>query len=921
MTSLYLNNKKVSFTRGQSILEVARKNQVIIPTLCHMADASPTGQCRICVVEVDHGDHLLPACDTPAAEGMEILTHSPRVNAARKAILEMLITSGAHNCLVMDLPPAKWTESQLKIMQQPWHDKICSAFGDCRLQELALEYEINVKNLELAFEGHPLDDGTPLIVRDFSRCIACGRCIQACNELQVNAAIPAPYGRREDHPKGWYPVVDYERCTHCGQCLQACPVGALFEKKAYGLTYGNDAKKVRTTCPYCGVGCQQWLHVKDDRVVKVTGVEEAEPNHGRLCVKGRFGYDFIHAKDRLTHPLIREGSEFRKATWDEALNLTAEKFRRIISDHGPDALAGISCARSINEDSYNMQKLFRAVIGTNNIDHCARTCHAPTVAGLARSFGSGAMTNSFREFAKARLFFVIGSNMTEAHPVAATWVKQAVRNGAHLIVADPRYNGIAEHSHTYMQLKVGSDVALINGLMHVLIKENLYDRDYVENHTAGFMEMKERVMQYPPERAAEISGVDADTICRVARKMAEIKPAMLIYTLGITEHTCGVNNVLSCANLQMLLGNVGFESGGVNPLRGQNNVQGACDMGALPNVFPGYQKVDDPASREKFSHAWQTRLPEKPGIMIPDMIEGLKNDTIKALYVFGENIANTEPDIFHVEKCLASAEFLVCNDIFPTETTRFAHVVFPAAAWCEDDGTFTNSERRVSRVRKVVAPPGTAKPNWWIFREISRRMGKTWSSASSREIWDNEVSALSPPFAGIKYRRIEYDGLQWPCPTEDHPGTVTLHKGGNFTCGRGNFVALEWTPPAEQTDAEYPFVLSTGRRLYHYHTRTQTGRCGGLNDLLGEETADISAQDADSLGIVQGEKIRVASRRGSVEVTARITPQVPAGLVWMAFHFREGCANWLTNPAFDPVSKTAEFKACAVRLDKLEHRV
>ncbi len=917
MPILYLNNTPVSFQEGQTILEAARENNVVIPTLCHLPEAHATGQCRICVVEVAGSDQLLPACATPAGPHMRILTDSRPVRETRKTILEMLIASCAHNCLVMDLPLETWSDSQLKVMRQPWHDKICPSHGDCRLQDLAIEYGVSVKGMELNAEGHPLDDTTPMIVRDYSRCIGCGRCIQACNEIQVNAAIPAPYGRREDHPQGWYPRVDYDQCTHCGQCLQACPVGALFEKKAYGRIKGNEAEKVRTTCPYCGIGCQQWLHVKQGRIVKVTGVDEAEPNHGRLCVKGRFGYDFIHSAERLTCPLIRNGKTFSEVSWDEALDLVADRFKQIRDMYGPDALAGISCARSINEDSYNMQKLFRAVIGTNNIDHCARICHAPTVASLARAFGSGAMTNSFSEFARAKQFFVIGSNMTEAHPVAATWVKQAVRNGAHLIVADPRRNGIAEHPQVFLQLNVGTDVALTNALMHVLISEDLYDHDYVQANTTGFAEMKAVVMEYPPERSAKICGVPADTIRETAHQLASIKPLMLMYALGITEHTCGVNNVLSCANLQMLLGNVGFECGGVNPLRGQNNVQGACDMGALPGDLPGYHKVVDPQARAKFGQAWNAVLPDTPGLMIPDMLNGLVDGTIKALYVFGENLANTEPDIHHVEKCLASAEFLVCNDIFHTETTRFAHVVLPAAAWSEDDGTFTNSERRVSRVRKVAEPPGEANPDWWIFREIARRMGHYWASASSRQIWDNEVSELAPLLAGIKYHRIENDGLQWPVPDEDHPGTTVLHRSGCFTCVKGNFAAVEWTPPAEQPDEAYPFILSTGRRLYHYHTRTQTGRCQGLNELLGEETVDISARDAEILGIAQGEKIRVVSRRGSVVVPAKITPQVPPGLVWMSFHFREGCANWLTNPAFDPVSKTAEFKACAVRIERM----
>ncbi len=517
------------------------------------------------------------------------------------------------------------------------------------------------------------------------------------------------------------------------------------------------------------------------------------------------------------------------------------------------------------------------------------------------------------------MLLLIGSNITEAHPVAGTFVKEAALKGAELIVVDPRYTEIAEHANRHIQIKVGSDVAFINGLMHVLITENLYDKTYVDSCTVGFEDLKKKVMDYPPERAAEISGVDAETIRTLARRLAAVKPVMLIYTLGITEHTCGVNNVMSCANLQMLLGNVGFDCGGVNPLRGQNNVQGACDMGALPNVFPGYQKVIDQAVRDKFKAAWKVdSLPDKNGLTMPDMFDGVQKGAIKALYIFGENVANTEPDIHHTEKCLSSVDFLVCQDIFPTETTRFAHVILPAAAWSENDGTFTSSERRVNRVRGVSPAPGQAMPNWWIFREIAKRMGHGWESNSAREIWDNEISVLAPSMAGIKYSRIEGDGLQWPVPTLEHPGTPTLHREGKFTCGQGVLKALDWTPPAEVADKEYPLVLSTGRRLFHYHTRTQTGRCEGINDLLGEETADISAADAKAKGITDGETITVKSRRGEVKVRARVTNQVPQGLVWMAFHFREACANWLTNPVYDPISKTAEYKACAVRIEKVQ---
>jgi formate dehydrogenase major subunit len=529
------------------------------------------------------------------------------------------------------------------------------------------------------------------------------------------------------------------------------------------------------------------------------------------------------------------------------------------------------------------------------------------------------MTNSFSEFAKSKMFMIIGSNMVEAHPVAATYVKNAVLKGAQLIVVDPRRHALADLATQHVPIRVGSDIAFLNALMHVLIAENLYDRKFVGSCTIDFERLESKVREYPPERAAAICGINAEAIRDLARRIASVKPMMICYTLGITEHTCGKSNVQAIANLQMLLGNLGMECGGVNPLRGQNNVQGACDMGALPNVFPGYQTVTDSGHRLKFSTAWGVgSLPDKPGLMIPQMLESLPTGSVRAFYVFGENLANTEPDIRKVEHELSSAEFLVVQDIFPNETTRFAHVVLPAAAWSENDGTFTSSERRVNRVRTASRPPGLAKPNWWIFRELARRMGHAWAADSAQAIWDDEVSVLAPQLCGIKYHRLEADGLQWPCPDESHEGTCFLHKDGQFTCGLGIFTPVEWTPPAEETCADYPLVLSTGRRLTHYHTRTQTGRCEGLNDILGEETADICPLDAAELNIRDGETIRVRSRRGEVRIKARVTPRVPRGLVWMSFHFRDTCANWLTNPAFDPSTLTAEYKACAVRIEKLE---
>lgn len=897
MITVTINNKVCQAEADQTILQVATDNGIHIPTLCHMDGIHDSFSCRICVVEVVGARTLIPACAGKVADGMVVNTATESVLSARRNIVNLLLSNGEHNCLS------------------------CEKSGECSLQSIAYELGIEAPPFIMeSIEKPTVDDSSVMIVRDNRKCILCRRCVTACNDIVCNDVLSLGF-RGSDTTVICDNNIDMgaSSCVQCGQCVQACPVGALTDKKSIGKARSWEVTKVRTTCPYCGVGCQLNLHMKGDKIVKVTGVEDAYPNKGRLCVKGRYGYDFIYSPERLTSPLIKENGKFREASWDEALDLVANKFKEIIATDGPDAVGGISCARSINEDSYQMQKLFRAAFKSPNIDHCARVCHAPTVAGLIKSFGTGGMTNSIEEFAETNCLFVIGSNMTEAHPIASTFVKNGQRNGAKLIVVDPRKAKLADYADEFAQIKVGSDVAFLNGLMNVLITEDLYDKDFVRDHCDNFEALKEKVLEYPPKRASEISGVSEAQIISIARMLADNKPGMAIYTLGITEHTCGTNNVMSVANLQMLLGNVGKPNAGVNPLRGQNNVQGACDMGALPNTYHGYQSVTDPAAKAKFEKAWNVEgLPDKLGLMIPDMFEKLETKEMKAIYIFGENVVGTEPDISHVIKCLEAAEFVVCNDIFQTETTQYADVVLPAAAWSEDEGTFTNCERRISRVRKVKEAPGIAKPNWWIFREIAKRFGQTWAADSGQELWDNEIAPLAPVFAGATFDKLDQGGIQWPCKTPEDPGTQILHLDGNFTHGKGHLMALDWTPPAEVPDADYPFTLSTGRRLYHYHTRTQTGRCEGLNELLPEEYADISEVDAKRLGIEHGEMIIVKSRRGTVTVKAQVSERIPEGLVWMAMHYFENNANWLTTRSGDTITKTPEYKACAVAIEKIQ---
>ncbi|NLI33266.1 MAG: formate dehydrogenase subunit alpha, partial [Deltaproteobacteria bacterium] len=631
--------------------------------------------------------------------------------------------------------------------------------------------------------------------------------------------------------------------------------------------------------------------------------------------KGRFGYDWINHPDRLKTPLIREGEGFREASWDEALKLVAERLGNIKAKFGPDALAFFSSARCTNEENYLMNKFARAVIGTNNVDHCARLCHASTVAGLAASFGSGAMTNSIDELDNSDVILVTGSNTTEMHPVFGSAIKRAVRSGkTKLIVVDGRKIDLVNHAEMWLRHKPGSDVAWLNGMMHVIINEGLYAKEYVAERTEGFEELKKSVSTYTPEKVEEISGIPKDDLIAAARLYAKAPAASIIYAMGVTQHINGTDGVKSVANLAMLCGNIGIEGGGVNPLRGQNNVQGACDMGALPVVYSGYQAVSSEEMRSKMAEAWGVPvLPDNAGLTIVEIVNAAAEGRIKSLYVMGENPMMSDPDQHHVEEGLKNLDFLVVQDIFLTETARLADVVLPAACFAEKEGTFTSTERRVQLVRKAVEPPGDARPDWEILCDLATRMGYPMNYANAEAIFA-EIAAVTPSYAGMDYRRLVNGGLQWPCPTKDHPGTKYLHKD-KFIRGKGLFFPIEWIPPAELPDRDYPFLLTTGRVLYHYHTGTMTRRSVGLNERYPECLIEINQEDAERLHIDDGDMVRVISRRGRIQAKATVGNMTDVGVVFIPFHFSEAAANKLTISALDPVAKIPDLKVCAVRVE------
>jgi formate dehydrogenase alpha subunit len=928
MIELTINGQTVQAAAGSTVLAAARAHGITIPTLCDHPDLTPYGGCRLCMVEVEGARGPQAACTLPASPGMVVRTETPELVAGRQAVLGLLLST-----YVESEPPAAG-QAETEFMHWVRHYGV----------------EVPADNTP----RFPVDaDPNPFIRVDMNQCILCLRCVRACAEVQGRFVWgPAQRGFATRIVAGGDTPLLEARCESCGACVAYCPTGALTNKRS--RDHGRPDRRVTTTCTYCGVGCQLELNVKDDRIVGVTSNPSAPVNGLALCVKGRYGYDFVHHPERLTRPRVRryllEGDGQRPAggergpwaetDWDTALDLVARRLSAVRQAHGPNAIGVLASAKCTNEENYLMNKLARQVLETHNVDHCARLCHASTVAGLAMCYGSGAMSNTMADIAAhAQAIFIIGSNTTEQHPVFGAKIRQAVlQRGVKLVVADPRRIDIAEfavprYGGLHLRQRPGTDVALVNGLMHLILQNGWHDAAFIAARTEGFDDFETTVAKYTPELTAEITGVPVAQLRQAAEIIACNKPMAVFWAMGITQHTTGVFNVLSLGNLQLLLGNMGVAGGGVNPLRGQNNVQGACDMGALPNVFPGYQAVTDEKLRAKFALAWALsdggpRLVEKPGLTVTELIPQAGKGEIKALYILGEDPALTDPDVNHARHCLQQCEFVVLQEIFPSETAAFADVLLPGASFAEKDGTFTNTERRVQMVHQAICPPGQARPDWAITADLGRRLlaleGRHalgpqagWDYACPAQIMD-EIAAVTPSYAGVSHERLERgEQLHWPVKGPDHPGTPILHIG-TFTRGLGKFFAVDHLPAKELPDDEFPTVLTTGRVLYHWHGGEMTRRAGGLLAVYPETLVEVSPEDAARLGLNGSHTVRVTSRRGEMVARALVTDRVSPGLIFGNFHFPGAQnVNNLTIAALDPIAKIPEYKVCAVRVEAI----
>jgi formate dehydrogenase major subunit len=902
-----LNGRKITARKTEMLIEVADREGVAIPRLCYKEGMEAVGNCRSCMVEVKGERVLAPACCRVPLEGMEVTTDSERALKSQQLVIELLQS---------DMPEREYTR----------HNEV---------DEWAAKLAV----------GKPRFAPRPHVAADLSHaaiavnldaCIQCTRCLRACRNEQMNDVIGlASRGQQEkivfdmDDPMG------ASTCVGCGECVQACPTGALMPAREVALTIPD--KSVNSLCPYCGVGCQLTYHVKNDEILYVEG-RDGPANLSRLCVKGRYGFDYSRHPQRLTVPLIRRENVpktgdfvmdpnnlmqvFREATWEEALDRAGDGLRSIRDTHGRKSLAGFGSAKGSNEEAYLFQKLVRLGFGSNNVDHCTRLCHASSVAALLEGIGSAAVSNPVMDVTKASVVILIGANPTVNHPVAATFLKNAMRNGTKLILMDPRRSELARTAYRYLQFKADTDVALLNAMMHVIVEENLVDKAFIADRTLGYAELVKNVAGYSPELMAPICGIPAETIREVARLYATSPGSMILWGMGISQHVHGTDNARCLIALSLMTGQIGRPGTGLHPLRGQNNVQGASDAGLIPMMYPDYQRVDNPQAQARFAKAWGVPLESldpKPGLTVVEVIKGILAGNVKGMYIMGENPAMSDPDADHAREALAKLDLLVVQDIFLTETAYLADVILPASSFAEKTGSFTNTDRFVQLGRQALNPPGQARQDLELIIEIARRVGLPWNYGSGEAavaaVFD-EMRRAMPSIAGITWERLQAeDSVTYPCEKEGDPGdSVVFINNFPTATGKAKFVPADIIPANERPDAEYPWVLITGRQLEHWHTGSMTRRSGVLDALEPDPVASLHPHDMHAMGIQPGELITIKSRRGEVSLYARADESSPRGAVFVAFCFYEAAINKLTNSALDPFGKIPEFKYCAVQV-------
>ncbi len=914
---------------GETILKAAKRHGIAIPHLCYKDGYRADGNCRACVVEVKGERVLAPSCCRTATSGMEVQANSARAVKSQKMVVEMLLS---------DMPDVgyKWNDAD-------GIEKNSGQHGELSDWAARLGVTARPELKALRREQPKADVSHPAMAVNLDACIQCNRCVRACREEQVNDVIG--YSMRGSHSEIVFDLNDAmgdSTCVACGECVQACPTGALMPKTQIGTQLVD--QKVDSVCPFCGVGCLLTYNVKDNVIVSVDG-RDGPANHSRLCVKGRFGFDYAASPQRLTKPLIRKAgvakdpalleklnrnsadwSEvFREATWEEALDLSGSTLKNLRDTHGKKSLAGFGSAKGSNEEAYLFQKLVRIGFGSNNVDHCTRLCHASSVAALLEGVGSGAVSNQVNDVEHSDLIFVIGSNPTANHPVAATWMKNAAQRGAKIVLADPRITDIGKHAWRTLQFKADTDVAMLNALIYTVIEEGLVANDFIAQRASNFEALKENVKSYSPEGMAPICGIPAQTLREVAREFAKAKGAMILWGMGISQHVHGTDNARCLIALATVTGQIGKPGSGLHPLRGQNNVQGASDAGLIPMMFPNYQRVDDKANHDWFENFWNVKLDDKPGYTVVEIMhKALAPDSdphkIRGMYVMGENPAMSDPDLNHARHALASLEHLVVQDIFMTETAWLADVVLPATAWPEKTGTVSNTDRMVQLGKQAIDPPGDAKPDLWIIQQLAYRLGCGWDYQGEHSgvaaVYDEMRQAMHAVIGGITWERLGRESsVTYPCLSADDPGSPTVFID-NFPTedGRVKLVPADIIAANERPDADYPFVLITGRQLEHWHTGSMTRRAVVLDAIEPMATASMCGADLADLGLTTGDVITVQSRRGEVAIHVRRDDGTPLGAVFMPFAYYEAAANLMTNAALDPFGKIPEFKYCAVAI-------